>query len=100
MLSPPDKSLLQAPISEFEHWWRVQGEWVEPANQRRGGESGVQLLDRPVPLYCKRQQGHIYRTLSHPFGRPTVVRGGRAYRAIRRLRARHKPTRPASWEYA
>lgn len=59
--------------TEFDRWWNSSGIWVEPANKRRGGESGVQLLQqrdlmRP-PLYCKRQVGHTYRTLLHPSGR-------------------------------
>ncbi|WP_439886221.1 lipopolysaccharide kinase InaA family protein [Pseudomonas sp. MBLB4123] len=76
----------------FERWWRSSGAWVEPANQRRGGESGVQLLQprdpgRPL-LYCKRQSGHTYRSLLHPLGRPTVLRELRAYRAFARLGVR------------
>jgi len=78
-------------ISEFDYWWHSPGLWVEPANQRRGGESGVRLLqqhdpDRDrAPLYCKRQTGHIYRTLWHPFGRPTILRELGAYRALSRI---------------
>lgn len=76
-------------LDEFTRWWDTQGEWVEPANQRRGEESGVQLLipddpARPL-LYSKRQQGHIYRSLRYPFGRPTVLREIGAYRAIGQL---------------
>ena len=75
--------------TEFDRWWDSLGIWVEPANKRRGGESGVQLLQqrdstRP-PLYCKRQVGHIYRTFLHPFGRPTILRELQAYRAFARL---------------
>lgn len=75
--------------SQFDRWWQSAGYWVEPANQRRGGESGVQLLHqhnagRP-PLYCKRQTGHLYRSLLHPFGRPTILRELQAYRAFARL---------------
>ncbi|GHU06406.1 LPS kinase [Betaproteobacteria bacterium] len=73
---------------EFDRWWNSSGQWVEPANQRRGGESGVCLLqqeDGHPPLYCKRQTGHIYRTLCHPFGRPTILRELRAYRALASL---------------
>ncbi len=62
--------------SQFDHYWAQQGEWVEEPNQRRGGESGVQRLndDNGLTLYAKRQVGHIYRSLRHPFGRPTVLR--------------------------
>ncbi|TRX76318.1 lipopolysaccharide kinase InaA family protein [Pseudomonas mangiferae] len=60
----------------FEQWWQRHGEWVEAPNHRRGGESGVQRLlhaDGSL-LYAKRQVGHIYRSLRHPWGRPTVLR--------------------------
>ena len=73
----------------FEFWWQQSGNWVEPANQRRGGNSGVQLLTAieqgQKPLYCKRQTGHIYRTLMYPLGRPTILRERLAYRAFSRL---------------
>ncbi|MDR2305653.1 MAG: hypothetical protein LBE53_00395 [Paucimonas sp.] len=61
---------------QFDYYWQQQGEWVEEPNQRRGGESGVQRLydERGQMLYAKRQVGHIYRSLLHPFGRPTVLR--------------------------
>ena len=55
---------------DFEQWWNTQGEWVEPPNLRRDGESGVQRLQarRGGLLYCKRQIGHLYRSLWHPLG--------------------------------
>ncbi|MDR0379383.1 MAG: phosphotransferase [Candidatus Accumulibacter sp.] len=72
--------------ADFDHWWQAPREWVEQPNLRRGGESGVCLLashdpSRPA-LYCKRQTGHIYRSLLHPFGQPTALRELRAYQAI------------------
>lgn len=75
--------------TEFDRWWQSPGRWIEPVNQRRGGESGVQLLlqrdtSRPE-LYCKRQSGHVYRSLRYPLGRPTIVRELQAYRAFARL---------------
>ncbi len=75
--------------TEFDTWWNTSGEWVEPANVRRNGESGVQRLmpddpHQPV-LYLKRQTGHLYRSVAHPFGRPTVLRELDAYRAWDRL---------------
>jgi hypothetical protein len=60
----------------FAYFWNQRGEWVEEPNVRRGGESGVQRVmgsDGQL-LYSKRQTGHIYRSLLHPFGRPTVLR--------------------------
>ena len=59
----------------LDTWWQLQGEWVEAPNIRRGGQSGVQrILQADRLLYAKRQTGHTYRSLLHPFGRPTVLR--------------------------
>lgn len=72
---------------QFEQWWQRQGEWVEEPNRRRGGESGVQRLraeDGRV-YYLKRQVGHIYRSLRHPLGSPTVLREQKALLAFKRL---------------
>lgn len=67
----------------FQHWWQQQGDWVEAPNARRGGESGVQrLFDQSGVLYAKRQIGHIYRSLLHPYGRPTVLRERNALLAL------------------
>lgn len=75
--------------STFERWWQRSGAWVEPLNQRREGESGVQLLQPRNPsypaLYSKRQTGHLYRSLRHPWGRPTIVRELMAYQAFTQL---------------
>lgn len=84
-----EQALAALPSTEFDRWWHSPGQWVEPANKRRGGESGVRLLQhwdgsRPL-LYCKRQNGHIYRSLRHPLGRPTILRELQAYRAFARL---------------
>ena len=59
----------------FDSWWQTQGEWVEEPNERRGGYSGVQRLTQlGQSLYAKKQTGHTYRSLLHPWGRPTVLR--------------------------
>lgn len=74
---------------DFDHWWAQRGEWVEEANQRRGGSSGVQILPALAEggplLYSKRQVGHLYRSLRHPRGRPTILRELDAYRALAAL---------------
>lgn len=69
---------------QFERWWGAKGDWVEEPNQRRGGESGVQLVceSQSLPVYIKRQTGHLYRTLLHPFGRPTILRERAVYQAL------------------
>jgi len=62
--------------ASLDAWWQLQGEWVEAPNTRRGGASGVQRIhdQQGRLLYAKRQVGHLYRSLRHPFGRPTVLR--------------------------
>lgn len=81
-------SLPTAPA--FDQWWNLQGEWVEPPNMRRGGESGVQhiRLFHHGDLYSKRQVDHRYRSLRHPLGEPTVLRELRALQALDRLGVR------------
>lgn len=70
----------------FQEWWQQQGDWVEEPNVRRGGESGVQrLLKQSGVLYAKRQIGHIYRSLLHPIGRPTILRERNALLALNEL---------------
>jgi len=73
----------------FDYWWQRRGHHVEAVNQRRGGVSGVTRLTpfEPdfAPLYCKRQEGHVYRSLRYPLGRPTIWREMQAYRAYARL---------------
>ncbi len=82
------QSAVQA-SSTFERWWQCSGAWVEPLNQRREGESGVQFLQPRNPsypaLYSKRQTGHLYRSLRHPLGRPTIMRELQAYQAFAQL---------------
>ncbi|MBW5414272.1 lipopolysaccharide kinase InaA family protein [Pseudomonas sp. MAG002Y] len=71
----------------FENWWGMSGEWVEAPNERRGGESGVQRIqiNDGTIAYVKRQVGHIYRSLRHPFGRPTALRERDALTSIAAL---------------
>ena len=76
----------------FNNWWARTGEWVEEPNQRRGGESGVQLLIPESPeqprLYSKRQINHMFSSLRYPFGHPTAVREKNAIQALERLGAK------------
>lgn len=61
--------------ADLDSWWQIQGEWVEEPNDRRGGHSGVQrIIQQGQLLYAKKQTGHTYRSLRHPWGRPTVLR--------------------------
>lgn len=73
----------------LKKWWQRTGQWVEAPNQRRGGESGVQILPPNAPgqpwLYIKRQIGHHFSSLRYPFGQPTLFREACAMRALQRL---------------
>jgi tRNA A-37 threonylcarbamoyl transferase component Bud32 len=77
------------PNGSFDDWWNSHGQWVEQPNRRRGGESGVQRLLPQVAgqplLYLKRQTGHLYRSVMHPLGRPTLLREQRALIALRSI---------------
>lgn len=80
--SQPERAAAPA-LTDFDTWWLAVGQWVEPPNQRRGGDSGVQRITQGEGvLYCKRQHGHLYRSLRHPWGRPTALRELDAYRAL------------------
>ncbi|MCI3946954.1 inaA protein [Pseudomonas syringae] len=82
-----NKPVVDSMQDEFSHFWNQRGEWVEEPNVRRGGESGVQrlLMDDGQTFYAKRQTGHIYRSLLHPLGRPTVLREREALEGLRKL---------------
>jgi len=71
----------------FSRWLSAAGDWVEEPNQRRGGESGVKRLQSSCgkTLYRKQQVGHIYRSLRHPLGYPTIMREYHALCAFSRL---------------
>lgn len=77
---------------DFNDWWARTGEWVEEPNQRRGGESGVQLLIPETPeqplLYSKRQINHMFSSLRYPFGHPTALREKNAIQNLERLGAK------------
>lgn len=74
-------------MSPFDHWWNSRGDVVEPFNERRGGQSGVERVTDPAlgVLYIKRQKGHLFHSFRYPFGRPTVIRERDAYRAFANL---------------
>ena len=65
----------QAALQNFDYWWNLKGESVEPANIRRNGESGVERVATDSGLlYIKRQRNHLFYSLRYPFGLPTVMR--------------------------
>jgi hypothetical protein len=70
----------------FDYWWNNRGTQMDEINQRRGGESLVERVDCGGELfYCKRQRGHLFRSLRYPLGRPTVLCEAVALSACRRL---------------
>ncbi|MCE0778942.1 lipopolysaccharide kinase InaA family protein [Pseudomonas sp. NMI542_15] len=73
---------LDASPPRLEHILAAPGVWVEPPNIRRGGESGVLRVEYDGQTFYKKQQaGHIYRSLRHPLGYPTVAREAHALAA-------------------
>jgi len=81
-----ESSIKEESSDRFDYWWNIRGESVEPPNERRGGQSGVELVElEGQTLYCKRQQGHLYRSLRYPLGRPTVLREVQVIPAFRQL---------------
>lgn len=78
--------------NDFNDWWARTGQWVEAPNQRRGGESGVQILAPNAAgqpwLYSKRQIGHHFFSWRYPFGRPTILREKETMHALQQLGVR------------
>ena len=61
--------------TDFDTWWNAPGNWVEEPNKRRSGWSGMMRAPIDgVTYYVKKQNNHLYRSLKHPFGRPTTAR--------------------------
>ena len=73
--------------TDFNGWWNLRGESVEPANVRRDGESGVERLVLPElgMVYIKRQRNHLFRSLRYPLGLPTVMREKFATAALSKM---------------
>lgn len=70
----------------FDYWWNTSGPWVEEPNVRRRGTSGVQrVMHEGKLVYVKRQTGHLSRSIRYPFGRPTVMREGKALSKLLQL---------------
>ena len=75
------QTLRRRGLDDFDALWGLEGQWVEPPNQCRGGWSGViyhRLAGpegRQVGLYIKRQCRHVYRDWRHPLrGEATILR--------------------------
>ncbi|MCB1649758.1 MAG: hypothetical protein H7A05_00090 [Pseudomonadales bacterium] len=68
------RQLAQAGYTRFEHLWSLPQEFVEPANLRRNGWSGVSILTLPNEqgeqevYYLKRQENQTRYSLRYPTG--------------------------------
>jgi len=78
-------------LAGFDALWKLEAEWFEAPNQRRGGWSGVARCELKLPdggttaIFLKRQENHGTRSLWHPFsGVPTFLREFKRIMAYRR----------------
>ena len=78
-------------LNGFEDWWRLQAEWFEEPNRRRGGWSGVARVELALPdgasraVFLKRQENHVRRTWRHPLrGEATFLGEMRNLQALAR----------------
>ena len=82
-------------LQTFAGFWGLPWDWVEDPNKRRNGWSGVSrhtFSDDEAgrfSIFVKRQENHNYRSLSHPFGKPTFFRD---FRNILRMEQINVPT--------
>lgn len=89
---PTSTSNTHTAVTSGDFWWTAPGELVEPANEQRGGISGVYRIVDPqsgVLHYVKRQSNHLFRDLRHPLPRPTLLR---EWKNMRRCAALGVPT--------
>lgn len=89
-------TLIRHGLVDFDALWKLDAQWFEPPNQRRGGWSGVsrcelrEAADRSLHVFLKRQENHKTFSWRHPFrGIPTFLR---EFRLILRYRAGNVPT--------
>jgi hypothetical protein len=78
-------------LDDFDALWRLQTEWFEAPNYRRGGWSGAARCELSLPeggttaIFLKRQENHGTRSLRHPLnGEPTFLREFKQIMAFRR----------------
>jgi len=83
-------------LRSFDDFWKLEAQWFEEPNKRRGGWSGVARCELKRPeggvarVFLKRQENHITRTLLHPIrGLSTFIR---EFESIMRYRRNGIPT--------
>ncbi len=68
-------------LGSFEALWKLQADWFEPPNQRRGGWSGVCRIHLRTPsggeesIFLKRQENHSRKTWRHLLSGEPTFRG-------------------------
>jgi hypothetical protein len=79
-------------LKTFDDFWKLEAQWFEEPNQRRGGWSGVSRCTLKLPqggevhAFLKRQKNHPTRTFWHPIrGILTFIREFRAIMLYREL---------------
>ena len=83
-------------LSDFDALWKLEAEWFEPPNQRRGGWSGVSRCELMLSeggrcgIFIKRQENHGTPSWRHPVsGVPTFFR---EFKRIMNYRSKAIPT--------
>ncbi|WP_456407195.1 lipopolysaccharide kinase InaA family protein [Thiolapillus sp.] len=78
-------------LETIEDFWKVEADWFEPPNYRRGGWSGASrlMLDSPAGgeqgIFLKRQENHTRKTWRNPVrGEPTFRSEARNLRLLNR----------------
>ncbi len=83
-------------LDSFDALWRLDVEWFEEPNERRGGWSGVARIQLELPdgnkvgAFLKRQQNHMCRSLLHPIR--GILTFAREFNNIRRFQQADVPT--------
>jgi len=80
-------------LRDFDDFWKLQADWFEKPNERRGGWSGVARCQLKLPeggtrrIFLKRQENHVTKTWRHPLrGMATLVREFRNFQHFERCR--------------
>src|SRR5436190_19447904 len=68
-------------LRDFHSFWKLEADWFETPNERRGGWSGVARCELKLPeggtrrIFLKRQENHVAKSWRHPIrGIATLVR--------------------------
>lgn len=95
-IAAEDASILRKHgLDSFEALWELQLVAVDAPNEGRGGWSSVFRLDLDeTAYYLKRQSNYFIRSLTRPFGEPTLTR---EFRSIRHYQSKGIPALQAAF---